>query len=1250
MASNEQHETPSWQTANEDDLQDEFGKPSQLFPQPPLTPSTVALPTSFWIAVIAIFIQVIAVMTFAGSNSPNLLIVSTLICTTIILGGSLDCVMNSPLTLKSGGIGLTFKIISLCVAVGATVCGLVIFGWVLFQQGLNSEYRVDHEQPLYTPKNIVSGTLQNGLRYTIQKNNFEKGLFSTVLVVDTGSTNEADDQQGLAHFAEHMAFDRSSYFNKRGQVYSEIMRFGADFNAFTNFRNTVYFLHQLPFSVENVKKALFLHKNQVLLQEPIELNVNQEKGAVLGEARLHNSTSRWAVVSLICNHLGKENQACRRFPIGKPEIIANFQPSDFRKYLSDWYRLNRMRLYVVGDFDGQEKSVEKAIIDSFQAEKDIDQNPPTPVPIVPSSKIEPGRVFISEFPNLSGVDLHLMVSREYEVPMSSVDVIRRDTWNNIFEKVFKTQVVARFGSMYPEQLLQGTGITKASVSVEPQWSFNSTVYSLSITTRGKPHRSTWKRDLEVALKELKILAESGPEDDAVSNAMDDLKSDLDDDKSKQKTTAHADVVMNLVGNLDPNFVMIDPDQEYEIVSQFLSVSMIKSAKVHIQTCAQILYRAMLECVANSTYNVPPYDTLTPMVASLSVFHGTSQTKSFLRRITEENIARVVASVHGHAQHPVSSYGLRVMFMIPTFLRARRSNSAQDLRDADFLLNFPQEPKGPQSGTFNLTESSNITGVHKYKLSNGIGVNIRRAADDEVIPRGLAVMQIVALGGLATETQDLKGACQFINTVKANGLSLAKSNLQDESDGSSVCQITHKMDTRVGTNTYNTCLRTDRPSRIHNPDKEPEKKSSREGLGCESEFLRITVTLSHRCDEEEECDPEQKDYTKNLQFGLDEMRPQYDDRTIKLSYQEHEKQLEALELDLTTGDILDRTIFPTLIEQAFPNDPRTSSVVLSDLKALDPLMVNRWVREHFVPGRFEINIAGDLHLDTVLKQVDDIFGVLPLVNFSRTIQDDNITAGILHRVGIDPYDTEDLHLFKRQFNTTKTRLSCTLRSPTPDHAHAFQIVAAGDYHSSRGNVVVRRMADKLISRLAFLSVRRDNGFAYHIEVNPRHSVLFPGFGYYELRWMSGRYSMYAGHPEFSDDLNIVASATVARSIFSKEVSSEVYDEILNTYIQRINSSYVDPEYWVRIMQGLSIKPPTSWGSFNLTSESSLVPLIDTDELTELSDTTLKEKVITYLSTYSSTAESKYLWGIVSTRSSTYRLPALENECTIPVNIV
>ena len=69
----------------------------------------------------------------------------------------------------------------------------------------------------------------------------------------------------------------------------------------------------------------------------------------------------------------------------------------------------------------------------------------------------------------------------------------------------------------------------------------------------------------------------------------------------------------------------------------------------------------------------------------------------------------------HHQEKVSVEGLQVMFMLPSLLGSSRSNTAQDLREADFLLNFPQDPKGDK-GKFKLVESSNTTGIHRYLIT------------------------------------------------------------------------------------------------------------------------------------------------------------------------------------------------------------------------------------------------------------------------------------------------------------------------------------------------------------------------------------------------------------------------------------------------------------------------------------------------------------------------------------------------------
>ena len=117
---------------------------------------------------------------------------------------------------------------------------------------------MDLHESLPVDSSIVIGELENGLTYYIRKNLKPEKRAELRLVVKTGSVLEDDDQQGLAHFAEHMAFNGTENFNKQELVdYLESigMRFGPDLNAFTSFDETVYMLQVPTDSVHIVEKA-----------------------------------------------------------------------------------------------------------------------------------------------------------------------------------------------------------------------------------------------------------------------------------------------------------------------------------------------------------------------------------------------------------------------------------------------------------------------------------------------------------------------------------------------------------------------------------------------------------------------------------------------------------------------------------------------------------------------------------------------------------------------------------------------------------------------------------------------------------------------------------------------------------------------------------------------------------------------------------------------------------------------------------
>ena len=101
---------------------------------------------------------------------------------------------------------------------------------------------------LNNDSSVKTGKLKNGLTYYIKNNNYPENRLELLLVVNTGSVMEDDDQQGLAHFAEHMAFNGTKKFPKQELVdYLELigMKFGPDLNAYTSFDETVYML-QVP--------------------------------------------------------------------------------------------------------------------------------------------------------------------------------------------------------------------------------------------------------------------------------------------------------------------------------------------------------------------------------------------------------------------------------------------------------------------------------------------------------------------------------------------------------------------------------------------------------------------------------------------------------------------------------------------------------------------------------------------------------------------------------------------------------------------------------------------------------------------------------------------------------------------------------------------------------------------------------------------------------------------------------------------
>lgn len=212
---------------------------------------------------------------------------------------------------------------------------------------------------------VRTGKLPNGLSYFIQRNIKPAKRVELRLAVKVGSTMENDNQQGLAHFTEHMCFNGTrnfpgnqliTYFESKG------IKFGKDLNAYTGFDETVYRITIPTDSTEVFNKGITLLKDWaggvLMTNEEIE----KERGVIIEEWRLGQGAGErmrdkyWPV-------LFQGSKYAERLPIGKKEIIESFNPSVLRDFYHDWYRPDLLAIVITGDINVDE--IEKMVISQF---------------------------------------------------------------------------------------------------------------------------------------------------------------------------------------------------------------------------------------------------------------------------------------------------------------------------------------------------------------------------------------------------------------------------------------------------------------------------------------------------------------------------------------------------------------------------------------------------------------------------------------------------------------------------------------------------------------------------------------------------------------------------------------------------------------------------------------------------------------------------------------------------------------------
>lgn len=282
---------------------------------------------------------------------------------------------------------------------------LITFSCLLFLQG--SFAQVDLQAPLPKDVNVVSGKLPNGIVYYLRHNEEPKGRASFYIMRNAGALLENAEQDGLAHFLEHMAFQGTKNFPGKGIITSLEkygVSFGRNINAYTAHNETVYNLSDVPTNSESLLDTclLILHDWSYYLTLN-DKEIDAERGVITEEWRTRR-TPQFRIQKQMFPVLFKDSKYAIRDVIGSLDVINHFKYQAIRDFYHKWYRTDLEAIAVVGDFDVAE--MEQKVKELFSKIPAVKNPSPRPFYEVPEHD-----------------EIYYCLATDKEVQQSSVQII-----------------------------------------------------------------------------------------------------------------------------------------------------------------------------------------------------------------------------------------------------------------------------------------------------------------------------------------------------------------------------------------------------------------------------------------------------------------------------------------------------------------------------------------------------------------------------------------------------------------------------------------------------------------------------------------------------------------------------------------------------------------------------------------------------------------------------------------------------------
>jgi zinc protease len=410
----------------------------------------------------------------------------------------------------------------------------------------------------------VRGQFPNGLHYVIRKNANPPGKVFLDLAVRTGSLNETDEQNGLAHFLEHMAFKGSTHYapTRLIPMLQHLgMRFGADTNAHTNQYETVFKLTMPDTKPETLNTALTIFSDYASGLSLFPIQIESERRVILEEMRSRvNVASRERKEEF--NQLFPGSRMAVHDVLGDPEILKSAQQPLFVDYWNRWYRPEKMTLVVVGDIDPNTIIAQAGpLLGTFTARATA--QPAMDAGLKP---FEADRAVVISDPEQITGDVEMLSLQPVRPVITTYAQWRQRTIDGIAIGIVNRRIQAFINS--GKAPFQSARLSAGDMLHD----------AFMTTARAQGEPEDWKKTLALLVYEISRVVDNGFTQHEWENARDGMLAATEQAVNTESTRDSSDLVSAIATDVDIDQPMLSSTQSLDLLKQVLATVTIDDLK------------------------------------------------------------------------------------------------------------------------------------------------------------------------------------------------------------------------------------------------------------------------------------------------------------------------------------------------------------------------------------------------------------------------------------------------------------------------------------------------------------------------------------------------------------------------------------------------------------------------------------------------------------------------------------------------